>query len=74
MWKVTVEEYHRSAGDSIDYDEFFDSKEEALEYADTLNDTNCTIWLEECQPLDNGEWTWGGDDSKVTCLQEIEYW
>lgn len=67
MWKVTVVEYNRYAGDSYDYDVKFSSREEAIEYCDTVNQCNCTVWLEELVPIGDDEYI---DGDKV-CLKSI---
>lgn len=69
MYCVEVEEYHRSAGDSIGYRETFATKEEAMDYVEYLKDYNCGVWLTRYDVDENGDWI---EDSTI-CLQEIDF-
>lgn len=66
MWKVEVSEFHRRAGDSITYSEYFNSKNAAMEYIDSLADINADIYLEDMTPIGDGEYT----DGEVICIRE----
>ena len=66
MWKVEVSEFNRRAGDSITYREYFNSKNAAMEYIDSLADINADIYLEDMTPIGDGEYT----DGEVVCIRE----
>lgn len=70
MWKATVEEYNRYAGDCFDYSECFSDKQEAIEYCNSLKDSNCGIWLEELTEVGDDEYM---DGNGATCIQQIKY-
>lgn len=75
MWQIEVEEYNRMAEDSFPAERsYFRTKNEALEYADSIKDSNCncSIWLTELieDPEYPGEYM---DTNNSFCLQSIEY-
>lgn len=76
MWQVDIEEYNRMAQDSFPVEhEFFRTKEEALDFVDSIKNSNCncSIWLTELIEDSECPGDYMDTDNSV-CLQEIEYY
>lgn len=69
MYRIDVIEYHRNADEMSDYCMTFETKVEAMEYAESLKDDNVGIWLIEYTQDEYGDWL----ENEPICLQEIDY-
>lgn len=76
MWKIEIEEYNRFAQESFPAErEYFRTKNEALDFADSVkkSNCNCSIWITELieDPECPDEYM---DTNNSVCLQEIEFY
>lgn len=69
-WLLDVESYSPMAGDSIDFTEKFDSKDEAMEFfrVELRGAPTIGVWLKRFDYDDEG----GGDIVDTVCLQSIQ--
>ena len=71
MWRVTIIEYNRYAGESMDYTEDFSYKSDALARCESLKKyTNIGVYLEELTQIGEDEYM---DGNEVVCMQSIQY-
>lgn len=71
MWRVTIIEYNRYAGESIDYTLHFSDKPDALAYGESLKKySNIGVYLEELTQINEDEYM---DGNEVVCMQSIQY-
>lgn len=71
MWKVEVNIYYKLNNDSILTREYFNSKDAALEYIDSLGKyLNADIMLEDMTPIGDGEYT----DGEITWIRKAIIW
>ena len=71
MWRVTIIEYNRYAGESMDYTEDFSDKSDALSRCESLKKyTNIGVYLEELTQIGEDEYM---DGNEVVCTQSIQY-
>lgn len=71
MWKVEANVYYKSTSDSIITREYFNSKDAALEYINTLSEyLNADIMLEDMTPIGDGEYT----DGEITWIRKAIIW
>ena len=71
MWRVTIIEYNRYAGESMGYIEDFSDKSDALACCEPFNEyTNIGVYLEELIQIGEDEYM---DGNGVVCMQSIQY-
>lgn len=71
MWKVEVNLYYKLNNNSILTREYFNSKDAALEYIDSLGEyLNADITLEDMTPIGDGEYT----DGEITWIRKAIIW
>ncbi len=71
MWRVTIIEYNRYAGESMDYTEDFSDKSDALARCKSFKEyTNIGVYLEELIQIGEDEYM---DGNGVVCMQSIQY-
>lgn len=71
MWKVEANVYYKSTSDSILTREYFNSKDAALEYINSLSEyLNADIMLEDMTPIGDGEYT----DGEITWIRKATIW
>lgn len=71
MWKVEANVYYKSTSDSILTREYFNSKDAALEYINSLSEyLNADIMLEDMTPIGDGEYT----DGEITWIRKAIIW
>lgn len=71
MWKVEANVYYKSTSDSIITREYFNSKDAALEYINSLSEyLNADIMLEDMTPIGDGEYT----DGEITWIRKAIIW
>lgn len=70
MWKVAISVYNRLAQDSYEYMNYFNSKQSALEYIDSLGDINADVYIEDMTPIGDDEYT----DGEITWIREAIYY
>ncbi len=71
MWKVESNVYYKSTSDSILTREYFNSKNAALEYINSLSEyLNADIMLEDMTPIGDGEYT----DGEITWIRKAIIW
>ena len=71
MWKVEANVYYKSTSDSILTREYFNSKDAALEYINSISEyLNADIMLEDMTPIGDGEYT----DGEITWIRKAIIW
>lgn len=71
MWKVEANIYYKSTSDSILTRKYFNSKDAALDYINSLSEyLNADIMLEDMTPIGDGEYT----DGEITWIRKAIIW
>jgi len=74
MWQIEIEEYNRMVQDSFPAErEYFRTKEEALNFANSIDNSCCDCWIWLTELIEDPEFPGSYmDTNNKVCLQSVE--